>query len=227
MTASAMTQPQIRSELSWCVPAAWLAGLFGVLLGVFGAAPSLAQETGANGSEAVIEQVPASSAPTTVSTKIPQDQLLQTVLRPLQTMGPDFAAFSENGPLNVTGQRAIVRQDGVGNTATVDQRDASNVAAILQRGNFNDTRVVQRGRSNAAGIVIDGNNNRLDVLQRGVGNRYLIGFRGDDLGGSNGRRVSQQGTNNILVEVGQTSMPFNIRQQGNGMRMFIRHSGNR
>lgn len=227
MTASAMTQPQIRSELSWCLSAAWLAGLLGVLFAVFGAAPSLAQETEANGSEAVIEQVPASPAPTTLSTRIPQDQLLQTVLSPLQTMGPDFAAWSGDDPLNVTGQRAVVRQDGAGNTATVDQRDASNVAAILQRGNFNDTRVAQRGRSNAAGIVIDGNNNRLELLQRGVGNRYLLGFRGNNLGGPTGRRVSQQGTNNVLVELGRTSMPFNIQQRGNDMRMVIRHSGNR
>jgi hypothetical protein len=35
--------------------------------------------------------------------------------------------------------------------------------------------------------------------------------------------VSQFGRNNQLVQVGENSMPFNVRQRGSGMRMVIRH----
>ena len=230
-----MISIQVRADTSDIVLVPLLAGMLAVLT-VLGTVPVKAQETdisssrtGMSSSEAVIEQVGAPERSTTIAnaTKVSVEPFLQTVLGQLQGVGPGVTALSESAPQHLNRQEVVVRQDGSGNIATVDQRNASNVAAILQRGNFNETRVRQRGRANAVGIVIDGNNNSLDVLQKGSRNRYLLGFRGDNLGRPGTRTVSQKGSNNLLVELGQTRMPFSVQQKGNGMRMMIRHSGGR
>lgn len=227
-----MTDTRTRKSRYQWRHTAFTAGLLAILLVVLGPPLAVAQDGSqaggnAQASEAVIDQVsPSEATPRlTAPTNLPEDQLLQTILGKLQSVGPDLSTLTGSSPLLQEGQQAIIRQDGTGNAATVDQRNTSNLAIILQRGVLNETTVTQRGRSNAAGIVLDGSNNSLDVLQAGNGNRYLLGFQGDDLGRPGSRAVSQRGNNNLLVELGRTSMPFSIQQNGNGMRMMIRHSG--
>lgn len=221
---STQMRTQTRSDASQFVVVALLVGLLGGLT-LLGSSSAAAQ--GMSGSEASIEQVNTPDLSTTIATapQVSKGPFLQTVLGPFRDAGSGRRVLSESVRGDVTGQQVVLRQDGRGNTASVDQRDASNVAAILQRGNLNETRVVQRGRSNTAGVVIDGDNNSLEVLQRGNSNRYLLEFRGNDLGRPGTRTVLQSGSNNLLVEVGRTGIPFNIQQNGDGMRMIIRHSG--
>lgn len=161
-------------------------------------------------------------------------------------------------PNNVSGNSAVVVQDGDNNDATVeqagsgnqasitqlngDENDATvvqepgggspgenNLAVIVQDGSFNETTIRQRGRDNVAGIKLVGNSNGITLEQTGSGNEYLLDFTGSNLGSmgtSTTHQVSQIGSNNQLVQVGENSMPFNVRQRGDGMRMVIRHGAN-
>ena len=130
------------------------------------------------------------------------------------------------------GNRAVVVQRGTGNTATVEQGPGDgipgedNLAVIVQDGSYNATTIRQRGRDNLAGIKLVGNSNGITLEQTGRGNEYLLDFTGSGLGStgsSTTHQVSQLGRNNQLVQVGENSMPFNVRQRGDGMRMVIRH----
>ena len=99
----------------------------------------------------------------------------------------------------------------------------------MQNGSWNQTTVRQRGQNNIAGIRLIGNNNGITLEQTGSNNEYLLDFTGSGLGNmgsSTTHRVSQIGSNNRLVQVGDGRMPFNVRQRGDGMRMVIRHDGN-
>ena len=142
---------------------------------------------------------------------------------------------------------ATINQQGSGNQASItqlngDDNDASveqgpgdgfpgenNLAVIVQDGSYNQTTIRQRGRDNLAGIKLVGSNNGLMLEQTGKGNEYLLDFEGSNLGSpgsSEAHQVSQIGRNNRLVQVGENSMPFNVRQRGDGMRMIIRHGPN-
>jgi len=161
-------------------------------------------------------------------------------------------------PSSVSGNSAVVVQDGddnsatieqsgTGNEASISQLDGSeneatvvqepgdgfpgknNLAVIVQNGSMNQTTIRQFGKNNRAGIRLDGNNNGITLEQTGEGHEYLLDFEGSDLssvGSSEAHQVSQIGSNNRLVQVGENSMPFNVRQRGDGMRMVIRHTGN-
>ena len=143
--------------------------------------------------------------------------------------------------------RATIEQSGTGNEASISQLDGSeneatvvqepgdgfpgknNLAVIVQNGSMNQTTIRQFGKNNRAGIRLDGNNNGITLEQTGKGHEYLLDFEGSDLssvGSSEAHQVSQIGSNNRLVQVGENSMPFNVRQRGDGMRMVIRHTGN-
>lgn len=135
-----------------------------------------------------------------------------------------------------SGNEAFVTQlGGNGNEATVEQGPSNgfsglnNLAVIVHEGSLNRTTIQQRGKNNLAGIKLVGNNNGITLEQTGTGHEYLLDFTGNGLGimGSGmTHQVSQIGSDNQLVQVGEGSMPFNVRQQGNGMRMIIRHNPN-
>ena len=139
---------------------------------------------------------------------------------------------------------ATINQRGSGNQASItqlngDDNDASvvqepgdgfpgenNLAVIVQDGSYNQTTIRQRGRNNVAGIKLDGNSNGIALEQTGHGHGYLLDFTGSGLSSAHRtatHRVQQLGRNNQLVQVGENSMPFNIRQRGSDMRMVIRH----
>jgi hypothetical protein len=134
-----------------------------------------------------------------------------------------------------TGHEASITQDGMDNEAVVKQKPGDglpgqdNLAVIVQNGLMNQTTVQQLGQNNRAGIRLVGDNNGIELQQTGSGNEYLLDFAGSDLGDSSSstHQVSQLGSNNRLVQVGEGRMPFNVQQRGDGMRMVIRHSGDR
>ena len=132
-------------------------------------------------------------------------------------------------------EASITQLNGNDNKATVEQGPSDarpgqdNLAVLVQNGFFNQTTIRQRGQNNIAGIRLDGDDNGITLEQTGTGNEYLLDFTGSGLGSggsSTTHRVSQIGTNNRLVQVGEGQMPFNVRQRGDGMRMVIRHDGN-
>jgi len=142
------------------------------------------------------------------------------------------ATINQRGSGN---QASITQLNGDDNDASVEQGPGdgfpgeNNLAVIVQDGSYNQTTIRQRGRDNLAGIKLVGNNNGLTLEQTGKGNEYLLDFEGSNLGNpgsSEAHQVSQIGSNNRLVQVGENSMPFNVRQRGDGMRMIIRHGPN-
>jgi len=156
-----------------------------------------------------------------------------------------------------SGNSAVIVQRGDDNDATVDQQGSSNeasitqlngdeneatvvqepgdgvpgqnnLAVIVQNGSFNQTTIQQSGKNNRAGIKLVGDNNGIELEQTGDGHEYLLDFTGSGLGSSSStHQVSQIGSKNHLVQVGEGRMPFNVQQRGDGMRMVIRHSGGR
>jgi hypothetical protein len=141
------------------------------------------------------------------------------------------ATINQRGSGN---QASITQLNGDENDATVVQEPGggfpgeNNLAVIVQDGSFNETTIRQRGRDNVAGIKLDGSSNGITLEQTGKGNEYLLDFEGSlgTMGNSTTHQVSQIGSNNRLVQVGENSMPFNVRQRGDGMRMVIRHGAN-
>ena len=205
-----------------------LGGFLCLLLAFLGSSDAQAQsaEDGSE-SEAVIQQV-ATTAPTSDAAKrtnVSEGQLLQSLFF---GGGSEAGASSFTDPLFQNGQRSFVFQQGIGNDATIDQQGSSNFAGVVHFGNDNETLIQQRGTSNKAGIVLDGNRNEVELFQEGTDNEYFLGFRGDGLdltrSQPGGKARVQIGTNNRLIELGQNSIPLNIQQRGNGMRMMIRHN---
>ena len=141
----------------------------------------------------------------------------------------NHAAINQRGSGN---QASITQLNGDDNDASVVQEPGggfpgkNNLAVIVQDGSFNETTIRQRGRDNVAGIKLDGNSNGIALEQTGHGHGYLLDFTGSGLGSAHRtatHRVQQLGRNNQLVQVGENSMPFNVRQRGSDMRMVIRH----
>jgi hypothetical protein len=193
---------------------------------MFGAELSCAQSTSSgSGSEATIRQVASTPATSEIAdhSELPEDQVIYSLVGNLGSTGLGLGPYT--GEISAGGQQVVIRQQGTGNTASVDQRGTSNVAQILHLGNDNATTVTQRGRRNAAGVVLDGNRNDVSLLQQGNGHKYLLGFQGSDLDLTGKRMRMQKGSNNRLIELGQNSIPFDVRQEGSGMTMIIRHYG--
>ena len=140
------------------------------------------------------------------------------------------ATVDQQGSSN---EASITQLNGDENEATVVQEPGdgvlgqNNLAVIVQNGSFNQTTVQQSGKNNRAGIKLVGDNNGIELEQTGDGHEYLLDFTGSDLGDSSSstHQVSQLGSNNRLVQVGEGRMPFNVQQRGDEMRMVIRHDG--
>lgn len=148
----------------------------------------------------------------------------------LQRGDDNDATVEQQGSSN---EASITQLKGSDNEATVEQGPSTkypglnNLAVIVQKGSMNQTTTRQRGRDNLAGIRLVGSNNGIRLVQTGSRNEYLLDFTGSNLGSmgsSTTHQVSQIGSNNRLVQVGEGRMPFNVRQRGDGMRMIIRHT---
>jgi len=124
-----------------------------------------------------------------------------------------------------TGSGAAVYQSGDDNTARVTQNGAGHTAVLVQQGNDNTTTLQQNGSDHLAGIRLTGDDNTFGLTQNGTGHRYLLDFKGHDLGQSVPHEVVQNGRSNTAVQTGQGVTPFNIKQEGSGMTMVIRHRG--
>jgi hypothetical protein len=123
---------------------------------------------------------------------------------------------------------ALLRQDGHANEAFLGQVGAGNLAVVLQEGTANVTTSVQVGQGNVVGVRLRGDGNRLGVglrpgvVQIGEGNLYLLDVAADY---QTITPTTQFGTDNQVVQLGETAAPFGVQQFGNGMRMIIRHNG--
>jgi hypothetical protein len=128
--------------------------------------------------------------------------------------------------LNDQGNLALLRQEGSGNQATVDQSGAGNLAVLLQLGNNITTRATQSGTGNVFGVRLTGDNLTLGgadgVTQIGEGNVYLLDYKGT---AQEIAPTTQVGVDNRVVQVGNVSQPFGVQQFGNGQRLIIRHNG--
>lgn len=149
----------------------------------------------------------------------PEGALLQAFLENNQGFG--ISVFSKGG--QGTSSPSTILQKGASNTAEIRQQGANNVASVLQVGSFNTTTIAQQGDRNAAGVSLKGSHNAVELFQQGDNNRYLFHFSGSHLDKTGPNRLEQIGDGNTMVEVGENSIPFNIRQRGDGMRMIIRH----
>lgn len=113
-------------------------------------------------------------------------------------------------------------------------QQSSNVAYVVQTGNANTVALNQIGIGNVLNLAQNGNLNQYEgtfsgdlnisiVQQEGDGNRLV-----QDIS-ANGQKfiISQQGLNNELIQVenGTNTLPYQVTQQGEGMRIVIENGG--
>jgi hypothetical protein len=133
---------------------------------------------------------------------------------------PSGAPFDGQPP--GAGNQAAVYQDGSGHQATILQTGTGHTAVAVQEGANHTTSITQQGRNHLAGIRLTGSGKEVTLTQAGAGHRYLLDTQGS-AGAATNHEVVQGGQNNTLVQAGPISTPFNVRQQGSGMTMVIRH----
>ncbi len=109
------------------------------------------------------------------------------------------------------------------NMAEINQQGVGNIASSSQNGNSNLTLIGQNGSNNSADINVVGNFNLAGVLQVGNGNAVQQDLIGDGI--SYG--IIQFGNNNLVnqLQTQPTSIPIQIHQNGNGMRLTIINGG--
>ena len=109
------------------------------------------------------------------------------------------------------------------NVTEINQQGFNNFASSNQMGNSNITAIGQYGSNNSADINIVGNYNFAGVLQMGNGNSVQQDLIGDGIGYG----IIQFGNNNLVnqVQTQPTSIPIQIHQNGNGMRLTIINGG--
>ncbi len=114
----------------------------------------------------------------------------------------------------------LINQVGNNNLARIGQTGSSNLAILKQAGNQITTVVNQDGTSNTFGSYLGGNNHYLKVSQLGNQNFYMLYYKGDK---ALDHTVVQKGNNLRAVQIGSGGKPFSIKEQGNGMKILIRH----
>ncbi|RIJ33971.1 hypothetical protein [Pontibacter oryzae] len=113
-------------------------------------------------------------------------------------------------------------------------KQSTNVAYVVQNGNANTVSLNQTGVGNMLNLVQNGNANQYEglfsgdfnisaVQQEGDGNRLVQSIS------ANGQKfiISQQGLNNELIQIenGTNTLPYQVTQQGEGMRVVIENGG--
>ncbi len=130
-----------------------------------------------------------------------------------------------------TGNVAYGLQDGDRNTMEIMQTGSGHTALSMQYGNGNTHTITQNGSNTAAAGLQVGDNNTITqflggyginaiAVQLGDGNTILSELSGSFEGGAFG--IQQEGNFNTLrqYETG-TSVPYRVRQSGNGMELMI------
>lgn len=109
------------------------------------------------------------------------------------------------------------------NVAEINQQGYGNFASSSQNGNSNITEIGQYGSDNSADINVVGNYNLAGVLQVGNGNSV----EQDLIGNGIAYGIFQFGNNNLVnqIQTEPTSIPIQIHQNGNGMRLTIINGG--
>ncbi len=105
------------------------------------------------------------------------------------------------------------------NTAEINQMGDNNFASSGQNGNLNYSYIGQYGSDNSADINVVGNYNLAGVLQVGDGNTVEQSLIGDGLH----YMIFQYGSDNFIREIQteQSTIPMQIHQNGNGIRLTI------
>lgn len=79
-----------------------------------------------------------------------------------------------NAPTTGTGSLAYILQDGVDNSALIDQMGPLNLGLVQQSGDFNSGTILQSGSSNVGLIYQSGAYNVANIQQTGSGHRGAI-----------------------------------------------------
>lgn len=135
-------------------------------------------------------------------------------------LGPSALSAAVGGAVDAGGNTASIQQIGDYNRAFVQQTGRGNVAGLYQGGNGNDASVYQLGNQNVMAAWFFGNDNTFGLTQRGDGNTYVLGFWGSDLD----HQVVQEGNGLTAFQLGIGSLPFGIKQRGNGAEVRIEHN---
>jgi hypothetical protein len=109
------------------------------------------------------------------------------------------------------------------NAAEVNQQGYNNIASSSQNGNSNLSVIGQYGSDNSASLNTIGNYNLAGALQFGNGNTVEQDLIGNGLN----FLIFQTGNENFINQVQnqQSSIPMQIHQTGNGMRLIIINGG--
>lgn len=214
-TFTARTAPPIAYR-----PPGWIIVLASLCIGSIFFAPSTMFAQDSPNGPAHIQQVNQSETAPQLSKKVevPETVLLQAVLENNEAFGSPVFSDAEGSD-----SPSSILQKGTSNDAEIRQEGTNNVASVLQVGSYNTTTIAQQGHRNEAGVSLKGAHNAVELFQKGDNNRYLFHFTGNHLDKTGTNRLEQIGHGNTMVEVGENSIPFNIRQRGDGMRMIIRH----
>jgi hypothetical protein len=172
--------------------------------------------------EATIDQVASTPATSeaTENTEVQEEQLVQSLSND-GLFGASFSTPATSGFLPARG--SSIYQQGASNQTSISQSGSFNYSRIVHVGDFNETDVTQTGLSNTAAIGLFGDRNKVSLTQNGFGNTYVLGFAGDNLDLTGPRSRVQAGNRNTLIEVGTNRIPMRVQQQGNRMKMLIRH----
>jgi minor curlin subunit len=109
------------------------------------------------------------------------------------------------------------------NVAEINQMGDNNFASSSQNGNSNLSVIGQYGSDNSASLNTIGNYNVAGALQFGNGNTVEQDLIGNGLN----FLIFQTGNENFINQVQnqQSSIPMQIHQTGNGMRLIIINGG--
>lgn len=99
------------------------------------------------------------------------------------------SSIDQNGNFNVASIEQVGVENGVGNTARIDQNGNTNTSVIGQDGDGNMASSVQNGNDNFSSIWQDGNGNMAAAFQNGNGNYSAI----EQMGNVNVASVLQNG----------------------------------
>ena len=213
-------------EIDWIVrggPVQIVIGIGILLLAISGAnGQALIQQIGGETNDGTGEAVTVEFAPSTFppeevgSAETFAERIWPGGAPPFDVLSPD-----QNG--------VAVHQRGSGNESTVSQTGSGHSAVLVQTGDANTADVEQIGSNHTALVRQMTSNHTLDLTQMGLpaspssgsDNLYMLDFVGPS--GGVAHTVEQHGSHLQLYQQGSPAIPFRVEQQGNGMRMIIRH----
>ena len=107
----------------------------------------------------------------------------------------------------------VLLQDGDGNTVDIDQRGENNTSKTIQKGDYNTQKQKVRGSDIRSVLYQEGDYNNVDQDLKGEDMHHVI---------------IQEGDYNEVIQIedsDKTQAPkYQLRQEGSGMKVFIKQS---